>query len=332
VRPPPPRRAGIRTFNGIRKSKAISYFLIAKGMVDGDFRDYERLANRMRSKAASDLQSAQDRRLAKLARNFQPVLWLGHLILPRETVRLEQALRRSNELAVRQHAQQLFGAQVRTAYRNSRTTLVEKLRQEARAAAFAKEPRLADEEARLRTQAAAAAAAKPDRKAVDRLKHGMELLRDLRPADAALLQPWRGKEQELLDRLLAATKAAPTAKRDPLEQAALRAGHLGHLVEKEATTPHELGELPAGLAHLSEELQMANRRFAAAGAGPIFVARDLERLSGAELGSALRRLRDEGFLSLDSAWALRASAARPVAMAVRKDLDELLRQQRGRTP
>jgi hypothetical protein len=330
--PPAPKTKGIvRAYCAIHRAKVVSVFVVAKGLVTLRLGHHLALAEQMRKRARIDFFYAKERRIAQVARRLRPLFWLGRIVLPHEVHRLELALKRCGDLAVRQHTDGLYRDQLRRAYKNSRDSLLQQLQTEARSSALAKDPKVRQAEEKLRAEAAAAAKglrSQEDAHAVGQLRAGMAILAAGNPEQHAHLARWFDRESELLDALVKTTKGEASLLTVVEREAALAAGRAGFLVSRERTVKPL--EVPIPHQHLAPEIQRANARFIAAGVASPFSAEALAASHPKAVAKALEQLRGEttkskstrrdGFVDEGDAWALRASAAYPIAQKVRATL------------
>jgi hypothetical protein len=315
----PQTKGVIRAYCALRRAEVVSFFTITKGLLTLRPGEHRAVADKIRTRAKIDFFYAKERRLAVVARRFRPLFWLGRIVLPREVHRLELALQRCGQLATRQHTDRLYRDQLRHAYRNSRDRLLAQLRDQARAAALSHNPKLQATEAALAAQLRDSAASLKNPKdgiSLAQLRRGLSVLETARPAMYRDLAQWRGREQELIDAILLATKTSSDLS--PEHRNALMAGRIGYLLDREAaasSTP--LPPVPERLQKWRSEITRTNVRLAAAGVPSPFTVARLDVTDPRLVQAALDRFRQAGLLEDGPVWALKARAAYPVAQDVK---------------
>jgi hypothetical protein len=321
--PPSPRLPKtdgiIRTYCAVRRAEVVSFFTLAKGLVTLRPGEHLAIAEQLRTRARIDFFYAKERRVAAAARRLQPLFWLGRIVAPTEVYRLELALQRCGQLSTRHQADRLYREQAWYAYRNSRENLVSQLRDEARAVAMTGDPGLQAQEARLagRLQASAASIKNPDTGiSLAQLRRGFAVLEKERPALFRQLHRWRGREQALIDDILLATKRGTSPSEE--HRAALFAGRVGHLLDREArTAPPPKDAIPPRFAQWREEILRADARLTAAGVRSPFTRHRLATATPSDVEDALRRLRQAGLLVDGPSWAVSARSIYPVLEQIR---------------
>jgi hypothetical protein len=319
----PRTKSVIRSYCAVQKSQVVSFFVLAKGLLTLNPRRHAALAARMRQRARIDYFYAKERRLGQVARRLRPLFWIGRIIMPREIDRLELALRRCNDLAVQLSAVAIFREQRARLYRNSRDALTARLRAEVRVSNRQMRPDIGPEERvvqeRLARSEAALASRTVDPRAIAQLRAGLQVLRTHLPQVYAELAPWQGREPELATAVLADRQGPSTTPRSRVHEAAMLAGWLGCLLEREHATPRT--PIPKHLEPHAHEIVVANARLRAAGIKPLFAGEILTALPVHALVRALDTLRHEGLLGPGHAWTLRARSVFPISEEVRSSME-----------
>ncbi len=209
------------------------------------------------------------------------------------------------------------------AYREWREAFIARPLQELRRQSSALE-RPEQEDGRRRVEAAREKVALGDLEyATSLFKKGLAVLRAHRPAEAARLDRWTGKEQDLIREVLASAKKAPATDL-PREdfQVAVKAGRIGHVLEVESKAPRL--QVPAPLADLSRDLERLSARLHALGVKNPLGREEILALAPVEIRQALDRFQREGVLVDGGEWTLRGGATRRLADELRPTIERAL--------
>jgi hypothetical protein len=247
-------------------------------------------------------------------------------VLPRDEPGAKVAVDRCARIGSSEIIQRVRHAEMARAYREWREAFISRPLQELRRQASAlKRPE--QKEGRRRVEAARDKVALADlAHATSLFKKGLAVLRAHRPAEAARLERWTGKEQDLVREVLASAKGAPTTEARPAAdlpreefQAAVKAGRIGHMLDVEAKPPRLA--VPASLADLSRDLERLSARLAALGVKNPLGREEMLALAPVEIRQALDAFRREGVLVDGGEWALRGGAARRLADELRPTIE-----------
>jgi hypothetical protein len=273
--------------------------------------------------------------------------------------RLELALRRCSELPSQESAEPFLRDHRRRLYKNSREMLLAQLRAEKARDARKVDPGIlgtggpvikpgvgADglqEERRYpvldeskhgrdRRQtskpvvgAGADVAARPrERPALDQLRAGIEVLRVHRPRDHVRLAAWKGREDELLSRILARPKETSVAPMSREEVAGLRAAWIGRLLASERAA--QPVEVPEAFRSCTGDIVRANARMAAAGVDQPFPVARLLAVPLQDLERAVGKMIEAGLLDDGPVWAVRVVVSPSLVRRVKLEVDTELRR------
>jgi hypothetical protein len=314
----PETKGVVRAYWAVQGSKVRAFFVVTKGLLTLRYREHKELAGKIKRAARIDLFYAKEKRLAQLGRFFQPIFWASRLVLPKETRRLEQAISRCAQLAGRQELETLYRRQVRLAYQRWRAEYVDHPRDQLRAQAQRLE---LPAQAPLRDKIASVKATIPlvaPSESVGQIKRGIEILTQLRPAEAAPLRDWSGHEDDLVASVVVMAKGTATSLSRAEYQAAVRAGRIGYLLAREADSPRPAIPPPHGSR--ADEIARAAARLRAFKLANPFTQDVLAAVPAPKLERALAAVRRAGILDEGSEWTLRAAAAFEVAKQLRVDL------------
>jgi hypothetical protein len=314
------------------RGRLVSYLVVTKGLLTLSPGAHAAVARRIRQRAEIEYFYAREKKLAVVAQRLRPVLWVGDILMPGETQRLRVALERCQHLAAIQRADELVRERRVDAYSEARASEFERLRSEAQARVLGQRPDVVRQVGETRDaleKVAAKASSRPvSAEAVEQLRAGMRVLELHRPRDFQHLAAWRGREHDLLSRVVEKLADPATQLGPELRAAAHLAGRVGYLVAKERNTPR--GVVPSNLRSHEKDILLANARFKAADAPLPFPPAILTAVPQAATSVALGTLRQRGFLAEGPEWALRAGSAREVSDLVRKPLERLAEQDLGR--
>ena len=314
--PPPQTKTIISAFVDVQKARVRTVFMISAGLLTFNYQEKKRLANALERKARAELFYAKERRLAQVSRRFRPIFWATRIVLPRETRRIELAIGRCAGLAATQSLYREWYMRSLVQPRQQLQIQAQKLVLPEQAAIREKVDRarkvitLRDPEAALRVFA-----------------RGRAVLDYLQPEAAKHLKRWQGKELELIRRVAAAAKGdADQLPRDDY-RAAVQAGRIGHLLEREAAVPRV--EVPDSFGTLARDVQRASARLQALGVADPFSKDVLTSAPMSQIERAVRDLRGAGLMNDGPGWTLKAQAAREVVTRIVPQLNDGIRRQGG---
>jgi hypothetical protein len=154
------------------------------------------------------------------------------------------------------------------------------------------------------------------------LRLGLELMRQYRPQEAALLDVWKHRLPELNDRLAAVAKGQRDLLPGPVHEAALLAGCAGNRLKREKEARPV--SVPSRFSRQEKEIQRVQARFYAVKQGELFSREMLLALPPKRVEAALEEVRRAGLANEGPAWALKQremAAAIKHLSALRKDLE-----------
>jgi hypothetical protein len=278
------------------------------------------LAAQLKRVAERDFLFAKEKRLAQLGRGLRPVIWLVRVAMPKEARRLDLAIVRCARLA---HVQQLRKAereQIKKAYDRWYADFIKKpladLKKEsenlARPPQQAARPTLEKAKAALRPEDASAAIAV--------FRRGYAAIADGNSkADLAILQPWLGKEDQLVAEVYARSKGEPSSLDADQYAAAIRVGRVGQLLTAANAAPKI--DVPDAFADEKPDLdRLAGRLFALGIRHPLSPT-NLIALAPVELRQQLDKAREAGLLSDGADWTRNAAGARSFTQQLTREID-----------
>ncbi len=334
-----PKTKGVfRAYMDLQKAKVQRTYLTLAAAFRGDFTERKLTADKLVNHASRDLELAKDRRLAQVERVLKPVFRVVKATLPKEARRIERATRNMVRVATfkeeRAHEKlamdQLYGSW-RSEYVDQP---IEVLKQRAAALELPsqQEGRKDLETIRNRIQVSSL-----DRE-VTLYKDGKAVLERIHPDQAAMLDPWKGREPELVEKAVRMARGESRDLPQDTYDAALRAGRIGATLERE--TKATAIPLPLQLREIGGDLQKASGRIRALGLKDPFTKEALGSVAPSEMKKGLEQLRAAGLLGDGPDWALKSSSVKPalesLSKGFKKDIeadrsltDQLLKQRRA---
>jgi len=312
----------LRAYVDLQKSRLHRIYLLSSGIVEpwklGGKLD---LAAQLKRVAERDLFFAKEKRLAQLGRDLRPVIWLVRVAMPKEARRLDLAIVRCARLAQVQQLRKAEREQIRKAYDRWYADFIKKpladLKKEnkdlARPPQQAARPTLEKAKAALRPEDASAAVAV--------FRRGYAALADGNSkADLAILQPWLGKEDQLVAEVYARTKGEPSSLDADQYAAAIRVGRVGQLLAAAEAAPQI--EVSDAFADQKPELDRLAGRLHALGIRHPLSTTNLTALAPVELRQQLDKARGAGLLSDGADWTRNAASARSFTQQLTREIDE----------
>ena len=295
----------IRAYLDLGQARAQRVYLLTTGvLLFWRFSENKALAQKLLKTAERDLFYAKEKRIAQVGWALRPVFWMVRVAMPRQARRLSKACERCIRLAQQQESRQAGRDAVRQAYLEWRRDYVDK--------PLAELHRKADEiERQAQKKQASPPLSETDlTRALTTYRRGVEVLNQLRPNEAAHLRSWKGADVDLVAQVVRSARGEKTDLAKQQYDAAVKAGRIGHLLEREATaTPLRI---PDAFAAQREQLQRLSARMQAFGLKPPFAPSDLGALSPSQLKTNLGIAKRAGLLEDGPDWTLKAAAAREV--------------------
>jgi hypothetical protein len=251
-----------------------------------------------------------------VGRVLRPLFFITRVLAPRRTRRLELALARSAGLAASQAVVDQWRKKFVEVPRERLRLQAERLERPAQQAHL---PEVREAQERVASRDLARDA--------KLLAAGMAVLHKHRPALAAPLALWAGKERELAGRVVEVARGQVERLPKAEYEAAIRAGRIGTLLEREqgARGTH----YPAPLAVMAAELHRASIRMRAFGLPDPFRRTTVEALPPRQLVAALTEIRRSGMLDVGTAWTLRGKTAHDLSQKLMPTLAAEVRRQKG---
>ncbi len=291
VRALPQTKTIIRAFVDLQKARALRLYLLVSGAATLRLADNKKIAERLLKTAQRDLFYAKERRLAQLATGLRPIFWAVKVAMPRDARRLEKAVERCSRLAYSQEIRRIEREEIRRAYLDWRRSFLER----------------------------------PAPGARDMYERGRAALEQLGRPEAAILEKWFGREEELVRAVYVAARGAKSNATGSMAadecQAAIRAGQVGRLLAREQTAAAP--KLPSRLTD-NQDLVRVGRRLHAFGIDARLSDNGLSAVAPAELDRSLAAFRRAGLLDDGPGWTLKASAARSLAQDLARTIDRAL--------
>jgi hypothetical protein len=241
--------------------------------------------------------------------------------MPKEARRLDLAVVRCARLA---HLQQLRKAErehIKRAYDRWHADFIKKpladLNRESKD--LARPPQQA---ARPLLEKAKAAIRLEDRSAaVEVFRRGYAALSyENSKEDLATLQPWVGKEEQLIAEVYAQSKGEPSSLDKDQYAAAVRVGRIGQLLTAAEAAPEI--DVPHAFADEKPEIERLAGRLHALGLRHPLSHANLIALAPVELRQQLDKARDAGLLSNGADWTRNVAGARSFTQQLTREIDQ----------
>jgi hypothetical protein len=297
--PPTPVRTKtvIRACLDLHRAKIQRVYLVTAGALSGRLAQNKKLAEKLQSAARRDLFYAKEKRVAQLAERLRPIFGVVQVALPRQALRLEKAVERCTRLAYSQEIRRIEREQVKAAYLDWRTSIVER----------------------------------PLAVAQTMYERGYAALRSLDRIEAHTLQKWTGRELDLVRAVHDAARSGgqPNGHLPKDEYlAAVRAGQVGRLLSREELAP-ALQLRPAQLD--AESLRrLAGRLYALNIPAPLS-PQQLAAVAPSDLRKSLSAFKSSGLLDDGPGWTLKAGAARSITQELARTVDRAVDADRSLT-
>ena len=312
----------LRAYVDLQKSRVHRIYLLSSGIVEPwKLSGKMALAAQLKRVAERDFFFAKEKRLAQLGRGLRPVLWLVRVAMPKEARRLDLAIVRCARLA---HLQQLRKAErehIKKAYDRWHADFIKKpladLKKESKD--LARPPQQAAcpalEKAKAALQQADAVTA------VAVFRRGYAAVADGNSKeDLAALQPWFGKEEQLIAEVYAHTKGEPSSLDKEQYAAAVRVGRVGQMLTAAEAAPKI--DVPDAFADEKTEIERLAGRLHALGLRHPLSATNLTALAPVELRQQLDKAREAGLLSDGADWTRNAAGARSFTQQLTREIEQ----------
>jgi conjugative relaxase-like TrwC/TraI family protein len=159
-------------------------------------------------------------------------------------------------------------------------------------------------------------------RAIEHLRAGRAVLDAHRPETGKLLDPWKDRGRELLERMARVGPGEDAGLPRGVFEAGCEACRIGAVLEREAGANRV--PVPGPLKDLEHDLQTASARIEAAGLRSPFPGETLRAVPPGALRSAMDEARRGGLLAEGSEWALRPDRIQPMAEALHRTLQRHL--------
>ena len=320
----PTTKTILRAYVDLQKAKFQRLYLLSSGVLQfWRFREKRELAAHIKKAAERDLFFAKERRLAQVGRALRPVMWLARVTLPREARRLDLAIARCYRLAQQQQIRRAGRAEIQRAYEQWREDFIKRplaqLRKESQALA-----RPGQQPDRARLEKARHQVRPPDAEtAVALFRRGYDALVALgEKEDKTLktLQPWLGKETQLVEQVLRKAKGEASPLTAAEYAAAVRAGRMGNLLASaEKSRPIDV---PDCFAQHKVDLERLSARLQTFGLRNPVTPSNLSALSPAQLRNQLQAARKAGLLDDGAGWTFKGQAARGFVQEMGREIEQ----------
>ena len=312
----------LRAYVDLQKARVHRIYLLSSGIVEPwKLSGKLALAAQLKRVAERDFFFAKEKRLAQLGRGLRPVIWLVRVAMPKEARRLDLAIVRCARLAHLQQLRKSEREQIKKAYDRWHADFIKKpladLKKEAKE--LARPPQQA---ARPTLEKAKAALRLEDRsEAVAVFRRGYAALADENSKDdLATLQPWLGKEDQLVAEVYARSKGEPSSLDADQYAAAIRVGRVGQLLTVAEAAPGI--DVPDAFAAEKPEIERLAGRLHALGIRHPLSLTNLTALAPVELRQQLDKARQAGLLGDGTAWTRNAAGARGFTHQLTREIDQ----------
>jgi hypothetical protein len=139
-------------------------------------------------------------------------------------------------------------------------------------------------------------------------------------ADLSILQPWLGKEDQLVAEVYARSKGEPSSLDADQYAAAIRVGRVGQLLTAAEAAPGI--DVPDAFADEKTDIERLAGRLHALGLRHPLSATNLTALAPVELRQQLDKARDAGLLSDGADWTRNVAGARSFTQQLTREIDQ----------
>lgn len=307
-----------RAFVDLQKSKIQRTYLSLAATIRGDLTQRKLEADRIVKASEYALRAAKEKRIAQVEKAVRPVFRAVKILMPDTAKRLSRARAEMVRISTFEESKEVKKETLDRMYSGWKAEYVEKPL-EALQAKAAKLEAPVQQELVPRLQAARE---QIQERNLDReialFQKGASILAQVRPEEAQKLEPWKGKESELVSLTVKKARGESVDLQDDSYNAAIRAGKLGSILEKEENA--KAPAIPKAFESNKEDLQRISARMEALGIKNPFTKDSLTNSAPAEIKKAIERCRETGLLDEGKEWAFKAGQVRGLAQDLEKGL------------
>ncbi len=309
-----------RAFVDLQKSKIQRTYLSLAASVRGDYIQRKMEADRIVKASEFQLRAAKERRIAQVDKAVRPVFRAVNILLPDTARRFERARKEMVRIAAFDETKVVRKETMDRLYSAWRREYIDKPMEELKAKAQRMEAP-AQKEQLPKLQAAQAKLQDADiRRGLDYFQRGAVALAAHRPEEHRHLAAWQGKESELVSLVFQKARGEAVLLPEETYAAALRAGKLGIILEKEEQAKPV--QVPGRLEkEFGADLRKIASRMDALGIDMPFTKGALGVSPDITIRKGVEACRKQGLLEEGQGWAFQTEKLREMAQGLRKGFE-----------
>lgn len=307
-----------RAYLDLQKSKIQRTYLTLAGTIRGDLTQRKLEADRIVKASEYALRAAKEKRIAQVEKAIRPAFRAVKLLMPDTAKRLSRARTEMVRISTFEESKTIKKETMDRMYSGWKAEYIDKplaaLQEKA-----AKLETPVQQELVPRLQAAREQIQERDLgREIALFQKGAAILAKVRPDEARLLEPWTGREAELVSLTVQKARGESVELPEDVFNTAIRAGKLGSILEKEENA--KAPSIPKAFEKNQEDLKRISARMEALGIKNPFTKDSLTNSAPAEIKKAIESCRESGLLDEGHDWAFKAGQIRNLAQTLEKGL------------